>query len=68
MDLGGGDSVTLKGGEGQFWCDDPKYAGMEIRTTWVVQGAGLPSLCELVPEEESQQKKKRPQRDAVPKR
>jgi hypothetical protein len=50
MDLGGGDAVVLAGGEGQFWCDDPKYAGKEIRVTWTVQSkSGIPSLCELVP-------------------
>jgi len=50
IDLGGGDGIILPGGEGQFWCDDPKYAGKQIRVTWTVQSSsGIPSLCELVP-------------------
>lgn len=55
MDVGGGDAIVFKGGEGQFWCNDPRYAGREIRKTWTVQGAGMSDLCELVPEDEKQE-------------
>lgn len=52
LNYGNGDSVTIVGGEGQFHCNDPAYAGKEIRQTYSIQGAGMSSLCEEVPEEE----------------
>jgi hypothetical protein len=50
--------IDFEVGERQFWCDDPKYAGMAIRVTYTVIGGGLPSLCEVMPKEESQKNKR----------